>query len=54
MLVGTNITDWAAVDGAYYAGAGTEAIWLFLSMILCVAALVLGARHEKGAYKRVK
>lgn len=54
MLTGTSITDWAAVDGAYYAGAGTEAVWLFLSMILCVAALVAGARHEKAAYRKVR
>ena len=51
-MIGTDITDWAAVEGAYYAGMGSEAIWLFLSMILCVGALVLGALHEKEAYKK--
>lgn len=54
MLIGTNITDWAAVEGAYYAGAGTEAIWLFLSMLLCVGALVAGSRHERAAYRKTK
>lgn len=54
MLVGTDITDWSAVEGAYYAGAGTEGIWLFLSMILVVAALVAGLRHEKLAYSKAK
>lgn len=54
MLFGTNITDWSAVDGGYYAGAGTEAIWLFLSMIVLVASLVAGSRHEKAAYSKVK
>lgn len=54
MLIGTTITDWSAVEGAYYAGAGSEAIWLFASMILCIAALVAGSRHEKAAYKKAK
>jgi hypothetical protein len=52
MLIGTTITDWAAVDGAYYAGQGTEGIWLGLSMLLCIVALVAGARHEKTAYRK--
>ncbi len=51
-MIGTDITDWAAVEGAYYAGMGSEAIWLFISMGLCVGALVLGALHEKAAYKK--
>jgi hypothetical protein len=54
MLIGTNITDWSAVDGAYYAGAGTELIWLVLSIILCVVCLIAGSRHEKAAYKKLK
>ncbi len=53
-MIGTDITDWAAVDGAYYAGLGSEAIWLFLSMALCAAALALGAMHEKRAYKKTQ
>lgn len=52
MLIGTNITDWSAVEGAYYAGQGTEAIWLGLSMLLCIVALVAGARHEGAAYRK--
>jgi hypothetical protein len=51
-MIGTDITDWAAVEGAYYAGMGSEGIWLALSMILCAGALVLGALHEKSAYKK--
>lgn len=54
MLIGTNITDWAAVEGTYYAGIGTEGIWLAISILLCVGALIAGARHEKAAYKKVK
>ena len=53
-MIGTDITDWAAVEGAYYAGMGSEAFWLFLSMILCVGALVLGALYEKSAYKKTQ
>lgn len=54
MLIGTGITDWSAVDGAYYAGAGTEGIWLVASIILCLLALVAGLRHEKAAYNKTK
>ncbi|WP_167851032.1 hypothetical protein [Tabrizicola caldifontis] len=53
-MVGTDIADWAAVEGPYYAGMGSEAFWLGLSMVLCVAVLVLGARHEKAAYRKTK
>jgi hypothetical protein len=51
-MIGTDITDWAAVDGAYYAGMGSEAFWLFLSIALCAGALILGAIHEKKAYSK--
>lgn len=52
MLIGTEVTNWSAVEGAYYAGQGTEAIWLGLSMVLCIAALVAGSRHETAAYRK--
>lgn len=52
MLIGTTITDWSSVDGAYYAGQGTEVIWLGLSLVLCVVALIAGSRHEKAAYRK--
>jgi hypothetical protein len=51
-MIGTDITDWSAVEGAYYAGMGSEGFWLALSIILVVGALVLGALHEKAAYKK--
>ena len=42
--------SWDAVkDAAHYAGAGGEAIWLIISMILCVLALIMGHRHESKA-----
>jgi hypothetical protein len=31
---------------------GSEAIWLGISLVLCIGALVLGALHEKAAYKK--
>lgn len=51
-MIGTDITNWAAVEGAYYAGMGSEGIWLALSIILVVGSLVMGARHESQAYKK--
>ncbi len=53
-MIGTDITDWAAVEGAYYAGMGSELVWLVLSMVLCVGALVFGAVHETRAYSKAK
>ena len=51
-MIGTDITDWAAVDGAYYAGMGSEGVWLAISIVLCLGALVMGALHEKSAYRK--
>jgi hypothetical protein len=53
-MIGTDIADWAAVEGAYYAGMGSEALWLALSLVLCIAALTFGARHERAAYRRAR
>ena len=40
--------SWDAVaDAAYYAGAGFEAGWLWISIIMCVGALWWGHNHEK-------
>jgi hypothetical protein len=52
MMIGTDITDWATVEGAYYAGMGSEGLWLAISIVLCLGALVLGARHEVAAYRK--
>ncbi len=53
-MIGTDITDWAAVEGAYYAGQGGEAIWLILSFGLCTVALIIGSLHEKKAYRKTR
>ena len=53
--MGTDITDWAAVEGAYYTGYGSgEMWWLLLAIVLCIVALVVGSRHELDAYKKLK
>ncbi len=42
--------SWDAVkDAAYYAGAGGEAFWLWVSIALCVLACVMGHLHESRA-----
>ncbi|MEL7542476.1 MAG: hypothetical protein AAFZ01_04935 [Pseudomonadota bacterium] len=46
---------WDAVKGAAYypgAGSGMEGMWLIASAVLCVVALIVGARHENAAYRR--
>jgi hypothetical protein len=48
-------TPWADQTGPYFTGLGSgELTWLVVSILLCLAALVMGARHEHGAYQRVK
>ena len=46
--------SWEGVDGAYYSAMGSETMWLSISVILCVVALVMGARHELDAYRRAE
>ena len=53
--MGTNITDWAAVEGAYYTGLGSgELLWLIVAIICCIAPLITGSLHELEAYKKLK
>ena len=45
--------SWNGVEGAYYAGAGSsEPLWLYVSIGICVLALIVGAIHERQSYKR--
>ena len=47
-------TDIVAEGGAYYPGVGSmEIVWVGLSIVMCVAALYIGGKHESDAYKKV-
>lgn len=50
-MIGSPIDSWdKATDAAYYVGQGSgEAIWLLISIILCIVALIWGHRHEAAA-----
>ena len=51
--MGASFDNWDAVkDAAYYVGAGSEAIWLTIAIIMCVAALVIGHKHESKVNKK--
>jgi hypothetical protein len=52
--MGTSITDWSTVTAEYYTGPGTEALWVFVAIALCVIPLVVGSKHELDAYKKLK
>ena len=54
--MGSAFSDWAEFTGPIYMGANTswEVIWFLVSVAICVAALVIGSRHELDAYKRMK
>lgn len=40
-------------DAAYYTGlGGGEAVWLFVSIGLCVLALIVGLVHESHSYRK--
>ena len=45
---------WEGITESYYAGAGGEAIWLFISIGFCVLALLGGHIHEIRAYRNVR
>ena len=44
-----------AVDAAYFVGFGGSwpAIWLFVSIALCLIPLFVAHSHESDAYKRM-
>ncbi|MBX2825375.1 MAG: hypothetical protein KTR33_11645 [Gammaproteobacteria bacterium] len=43
---------WTGVTEAYYTGMGSgESLWLWVSVAMCVVALVVGHVHESRAYK---
>ena len=48
--------DVVAHGGAYYPGAGggrgAELTWVLISIVMCLAALWVGGRHENDAYRR--
>lgn len=53
--MGSSFDSWDAVEGAYYVGlGGMEAPWLIVSIIMCVVALYVGAKHELDAYKEAE
>lgn len=54
--MGAEFSDWALYKGAMYMGANSswEVIWTLVAAALCVAALVIGSRHELDAYKRMR
>lgn len=45
---------WTGAEGAYYVGAGSgmETLWVLVALGLCVLAIVLGAAHELGSYRK--
>ncbi|WP_292293534.1 hypothetical protein [Marivita sp.] len=48
-------TSWDGISGAIYAGYGSgEGVWLVLSLVLIVVAIIFGWRHEEHAYKATK
>ena len=54
--MGSSFDTWNDVAGAYYMGASSswEVIWLVVSIVFCVWALVLGSRHELDAYNKAE
>jgi len=50
--MGASFETWDAVkDAAYYVGAGSEGIWLFIAIVLCIVALAVGHKHESQVNK---
>ena len=45
---------WNGVTESMYNAAGAEALWLFISVALCVVALWMGHRHESESYEKAE
>ena len=43
---------WNGITESMHNAAGTEALWLFISMALCVVALWMGHKHEAESYEK--
>ncbi len=45
---------WNGFEGAYFVGAGSGmvSVWVWIALGLCVLALVLGAAHESSSYRK--
>lgn len=54
--MGSAFSDWAEATGPIYMGADSsmEVVWTAVAVILCIAALISGSRHELKAYERMK
>jgi len=54
--MGFDLDNLDQMTGAIYMGAGTswEVIWTVISIIIGVAACIVGSRHELDAYKKIQ
>lgn len=45
---------WTGVTAEYFVGAGggMPTIWLIVSIVMCVLALIVGSRHEQESYEK--
>lgn len=41
-----------AEKSAYYVGLGSEQMWLWVSVAICVIAVLAGGKHEADAYRQ--
>ena len=45
---------WNDVAGALFMAQDYTGVWTAISVVCCVIALVMGARHELDAYKKAE
>ncbi|MEM9063570.1 MAG: hypothetical protein AAGD13_24185 [Pseudomonadota bacterium] len=46
--------SWDVAEGAYYSAVGSELIWLIVSVVMCLAAMFVGSKHELDAYRKAE
>ncbi len=48
--------SWDTVAGAaYYTGAGSgEVIWVVISAVICLVAIISGGIHEASSYRKLE
>lgn len=45
---------WNDISGILYNASGYTGMWTAISAVLCIAALIVGSRHELDAYKKAE
>lgn len=54
--MGYDVESLEGLTGPIFMGAGTSMpfVWVWVSVVLCVLACIVGSRHELAAYRKIR